>query len=177
VRYYLERRDPEFKEKMAEVLCVYRQVKMLKQAAATSKKKPSDAIAILSYDELCRPRHSSSYAERRTMPVGSGTARYSRAAVIQHATGVFLPFGIICSSQRIEESEQAIIVGTEAGLFAALVGLELRQGCLLECKMCVQIGLRRVHRFMTEPQSDHRSAAVLPLAQSHLHRATPTSIA
>jgi hypothetical protein len=27
VRYYLERRDPEFKEKMAEVLCVYRQVK------------------------------------------------------------------------------------------------------------------------------------------------------
>lgn len=27
VRYYLERRDPEFKEKMAEVPCVYREVK------------------------------------------------------------------------------------------------------------------------------------------------------
>ena len=27
VRYYLERRDPEFKQKMAEVLCVYREVK------------------------------------------------------------------------------------------------------------------------------------------------------
>ena len=26
VRYYLERRDPEFAEKMAEVLCVYREV-------------------------------------------------------------------------------------------------------------------------------------------------------
>ena len=25
VRYYLERRDPDFAEKMAEVLCVYRQ--------------------------------------------------------------------------------------------------------------------------------------------------------
>jgi hypothetical protein len=35
VRYYLERR-PEFKEKMAEVLCVYREVKILKEAAAAS---------------------------------------------------------------------------------------------------------------------------------------------
>src|SRR5438132_11418372 len=34
VRYYLERRDPDFKEKMAEVLCVYRQVKILKENAA-----------------------------------------------------------------------------------------------------------------------------------------------
>jgi transposase len=52
VRYYLERRDPEFKEKMAEVLCVYRQVKLLKETAAASKKnKPSDAVAIVSYDE------------------------------------------------------------------------------------------------------------------------------
>src|SRR5471032_560908 len=31
VRYYLERRDPEFAQKMAEVLCVYRQVKLLKK--------------------------------------------------------------------------------------------------------------------------------------------------
>jgi transposase len=51
VRYYLERRDPEFKEKMAEVLCVYRQVKLLKESAARSKTKPSDAVAIVSYDE------------------------------------------------------------------------------------------------------------------------------
>ena len=36
---------------MAEVLCVYRQVKILKKAAAVSKKKPSDAVAIVSYDE------------------------------------------------------------------------------------------------------------------------------
>jgi Homeodomain-like domain len=53
VRYYLEQRDPDFAEKMAEVLCVYRQVKILKQAAAVSKrkKKPSEAVAIISYDE------------------------------------------------------------------------------------------------------------------------------
>ena len=51
VRYYLERRDPDFAEKMAEVLCVYRQVKILKKAAAVSKTKPSDQVAIVSYDE------------------------------------------------------------------------------------------------------------------------------
>src|SRR6202142_681839 len=47
VRYYLEQRDPDFAEKMAEVLCVYRQVKILKRAAAVSKAKerPSDAVA------------------------------------------------------------------------------------------------------------------------------------
>src|ERR1700740_3781949 len=30
LRYYLERRDPEFEPKMAEILCVYRQVAMLR---------------------------------------------------------------------------------------------------------------------------------------------------
>jgi transposase len=55
VRYYLEQRDPDFAEKMAEVLCVYRQVKLLKKAAvsekaAGSKKKPTE-VAIISYDE------------------------------------------------------------------------------------------------------------------------------
>jgi transposase len=50
VRYYLERRDPEFAEKMAEVLCVYRKVKLLKKAAAAAR-KPSDAVAVISYDE------------------------------------------------------------------------------------------------------------------------------
>jgi transposase len=51
VRYYLERRDPEFKEKMAEVLCVYREVKIIKETAAAAKQKPNDAVAIISYDE------------------------------------------------------------------------------------------------------------------------------
>jgi len=51
VRYYLERRDPEFKQKMAQVLCVYREVKLIKETAAAAKQKPSDAVAIVSYDE------------------------------------------------------------------------------------------------------------------------------
>src|SRR5882724_1744263 len=51
VRYYLEQRDPEFAEKMAEVLCVYRTVKLLKKAAVASRKKPGDPVAIISYDE------------------------------------------------------------------------------------------------------------------------------
>jgi len=50
VRYYLEQRDPDFAEKMAEVLCVYRQVQILKQAAAAPNHS-GEAVAIISYDE------------------------------------------------------------------------------------------------------------------------------
>lgn len=48
VRYYLLQRDPDFPAKMTEVLCVYRRVKLLK------KRPPSDAVAMVSYDE--KPR-------------------------------------------------------------------------------------------------------------------------
>jgi hypothetical protein len=37
---------------MAEVLCVYRQVKIIRETAVASKKKPSDAVAIVSYDAI-----------------------------------------------------------------------------------------------------------------------------
>jgi hypothetical protein len=47
VRYCLERRDAEFE--LAQVLCIYREVEVLKKAAARSE-KPSKA-AIVSYDE------------------------------------------------------------------------------------------------------------------------------
>jgi transposase len=49
VRYYLERRDPDFDAKMAEVLCVYREVALLKQSVAEEGGTP--AVAIVSYDE------------------------------------------------------------------------------------------------------------------------------
>ena len=49
VRYYLERRDAEFEQKMAEVLCVYREVQVLEKAAKS--KKPGKSVAIVSYDE------------------------------------------------------------------------------------------------------------------------------
>ncbi len=49
VRYYLERRDAEFEQKMAKVLCIYREVQVLKKAAKS--KKPGKSVAIVSYDE------------------------------------------------------------------------------------------------------------------------------
>ena len=36
---------------MAEVLCIYRQVRILKKAAAVSKQNPSNQVAVVSYDE------------------------------------------------------------------------------------------------------------------------------
>ncbi len=50
VRYYLERRDAEFEQKMAQVLCVYREVQILKKAAAESNKS-GKPVAIVCYDE------------------------------------------------------------------------------------------------------------------------------
>ena len=49
---------PQFKQKMAEVLCVYREVKLIKEAAAAANEQLSDAVAIVSYDEKpgSRPR-------------------------------------------------------------------------------------------------------------------------
>jgi transposase len=49
VRYYLERRDPEFEPKMAEVLCVYREVEL--RRAASGGNAEETAITVISYDE------------------------------------------------------------------------------------------------------------------------------
>lgn len=43
--YYLEKRDVEFERKMAEVLCVYKEVELLRQSGR------QDLVAVLSYDE------------------------------------------------------------------------------------------------------------------------------
>src|SRR5665213_3605810 len=54
VRYYLERCDAEFEQKMAEVLCVYREVQVLKKQLLKAKKKakkPGKPVTIVSYDE------------------------------------------------------------------------------------------------------------------------------
>lgn len=50
VRYYLEKRDADFEPKMAEVLCIYREVEILKKASAQSKRR-GKPVAIVSYDE------------------------------------------------------------------------------------------------------------------------------
>jgi hypothetical protein len=62
VRYYLERRDPEFDTKMAEVLRVYQEVALLRAAEADVAKARPEAdskatdktapnVAFVSYDE------------------------------------------------------------------------------------------------------------------------------
>jgi len=47
IKYYLEKRDPAFDEKMAHVLCVYEEVKILREKGLTQ----DHFIAYLSYDE------------------------------------------------------------------------------------------------------------------------------
>ncbi len=47
MRYYVEKRDPDFDAKMARVLCVYKQVQLLRE-----KGQPQgQSVAVLSYDE------------------------------------------------------------------------------------------------------------------------------
>jgi len=53
VRYYLEKRDQEFEPKMAEILCIYRQVAVLReqgQGAASAAEGTQESRAIVSYD-------------------------------------------------------------------------------------------------------------------------------
>jgi transposase len=49
IRYYLERRDPDFEAKMVSVLHVYKQVEVLRAKGAAGE--PGPFLAILSYDE------------------------------------------------------------------------------------------------------------------------------
>jgi transposase len=54
IRYYLERRDEAFEAKMAEVLCVYQEVAVLRAAEPASANTQDTAgtdVAIISYDE------------------------------------------------------------------------------------------------------------------------------
>lgn len=47
ISYYLEKRDPEFESKMEQVLCVYREVELLR----AREEEVGDLTAIVSYDE------------------------------------------------------------------------------------------------------------------------------
>jgi hypothetical protein len=111
-------------------------------------------LYMLLYAGLCRARHRPDYADRRTMPSGSGTTRRCRAVAARRTRVVPVPFGIVGRLQRLKEGKQAV-VGVEAGSLATLIGLELRQSSLLEGEVRVQIGLRRLDRFVAEPQRDH----------------------
>jgi len=86
VRYYLERRDAEFEQKMAQVLCVYREVEVLKKAAAKSE-KPSVACGHARNGSFANPvmRSSGSRTEATTRMVSS--AAFRPAAIISSQVG------------------------------------------------------------------------------------------
>jgi hypothetical protein len=85
LRYYLENRDAEFEQKMAEVLCVYREVEVLKKASAKGKRrgKPVTIVPATRNREsrplqrrhrICRPSLASTPPLRATMNTNA-TAR------------------------------------------------------------------------------------------------------
>ena len=90
---------------MAEVLCVYRQVKILKKAAAVSKTKPSDQVAIVSYDE--KPGIQAIATTAPDLPPGPGVhatfAReheYKRHGTVSLLAGIDLVTGRFTPSSR-----------------------------------------------------------------------------
>src|SRR6516162_6220220 len=72
IRYYLERRDDDFDAKMAEVLCVYREVAVFKESDTTVT-----GVAIISYDE--KPGIRRSATPPPTCRHGAARSRHERA--------------------------------------------------------------------------------------------------
>jgi transposase len=73
VRYYLEQRDPEFEPKMAEILCVYRQVAILR--AEGEKSAGQDGGSLASSLMTRNPASRRSVRPRRIARRGPAPAR------------------------------------------------------------------------------------------------------
>ena len=102
VRYYLERRDAEFEPKMAEVLCVYREVQVLKKAAAKAEKS-NKPVAIVSYDE--KPESRPSPRRHRICRQCQAAMRASRGIMSTNAMARSACWpGSICSPARSTRS-------------------------------------------------------------------------
>ena len=96
IAYYCERRDPEFERKMAQVLCVYREVEILK--SKTDEKAPLKAI--LSYDE--KPGVQAIETTSQDLPPVPGTHvgwmrdyEYVRHGTLSIMAGIDLVTGIV----------------------------------------------------------------------------------
>ena len=81
VRYYLERRDEALEQKMADVLCVYREVAVLRESEAV----PSN-VAIISYDEKPGIQAISSTGPDLPPQPGSHTGRARDHECKRHGT-------------------------------------------------------------------------------------------
>ena len=107
--YYLECRDAEFEQKMAEVLCIYREVQVLKKAAKA--KKPGKPVAIVSYDE--KPEIQAIATTTPDLPPVPASTRPSRVIMSTNAMArsAYWP-GSICSPGRFMPSSE---IATAAG--------------------------------------------------------------
>ena len=99
VRYYLERRDAEFEAKMAEVLCVYREVALLKEQAAATAREPRQAWP--SFPTMRSPASKRLRRRRRTCRPSLAFMRRSRATTSTNARArlAYWP-GSICSPAK-----------------------------------------------------------------------------
>jgi transposase len=107
VRYYLERRDEDFEAKMAEVLCVYREVAILRENDAETSK-----VAILSYDEKPGVQAISNTAPDLPPKPGSHTTfardhEYKRHGTVSLLAGIDLLTGQVhaCVKDRHRSRE------------------------------------------------------------------------
>jgi transposase len=94
VRYYLQRRDEAFEDKMAEVLCVYREVKILRESEAAETN-----VAIISYDE--KPGIQAVGNTAPDLPPQPGWARdheYKRHGTLSLLAGIDLLTGKVHAS-------------------------------------------------------------------------------
>ena len=82
VRYYVEKRDPEFESKMAQVLCVYKEVEMWQRAG--SQKDPM--VAILSYDEKPGIQALESCGQEKPPVIGQYSSWLRDYEYVRHGT-------------------------------------------------------------------------------------------
>ena len=118
VRYYLEQRDAEFEQKMAEVLCVYREVQVLKKIAKSGKSDRS--VAIVSYDE--KPGIQAIATTAPDLPPVPGVTRPSRVTTNTNvmARSACWP-GSICSPARstpLSETATAVASSSKSSSFS-----------------------------------------------------------
>jgi hypothetical protein len=78
-----------------------------------------------------------------------------------------LPFGIVFQPITAPRGRRAVDRWGGSGSLAFFVRFEFRQGLFLECEVGVQISLRRLDRFMTEPKRDY---GAIDAGLQQLHR-------
>ena len=104
VRYYLERRDPEFEPKMAEVLCVYREVEMRRAAGGGANARE---FAVVSYDE--KPGIQAIGTTAPDLPPVPGTIRLSRDHEYKRHGTVTLMAGIDLLTGQVHALVKSVI--------------------------------------------------------------------